>query len=167
MTALSYNQALSKAMAICSKAEKCVSDIQQKLNDWGIEQADAQKIIKTLIAEKFIDEERYTRYFVRDKFRFNHWGKVKIVFMLKSKKIPATLIDEALQEIDNEVYIELLVKLLKEKATKTKFVNEYDKKGKLVRFAQSRGFEFEVINVALQSLNSKKKDFQGEPYGDY
>lgn len=139
-------------MSICSKAEKCISDIQQKLNDWGIEQADAQKIIKTLIEEKFIDEERFVRYYVRDKFRFNQWGKVKIVFMLKSKKIPATLIDEALQEIDDEVYLELLVKLLKEKATKSKFVNEYDKKGKLVRFAQSKGFEFEVINEALKSI---------------
>jgi regulatory protein len=152
MTALNYNQALSKAMAICSKAEKCVSDIQTKLNEWGIEFADTQKIIKTLIAEKFIDEERFTRYFVRDKFRFNQWGKVKIVFMLKSKKIPATLIEDALQEISDEAYLELLVKLLKDKEKKTKFVNEYDKKGKLIRFAQSKGFEFEVINEALKSI---------------
>jgi regulatory protein len=152
MTALNYNQVLSKAMSICSKAEKCVSDIQIKLDGWGIEFADAQKIIKTLIAEKFIDEERYTRYFVRDKFRFNQWGKVKIVFMLKSKKIPPVLIDEALQEINDEAYLELLVKLLKDKAKKTKFVNEYDKKGKLIRFAQSKGFEFEVINEALKAI---------------
>jgi len=153
MTTPTYNQALSKAMAICSKAEKCVSDIQQKLNDWGIEQADAQKIIKTLIAEKFIDEERFTRYFVRDKFRFNQWGKVKIVFMLKSKKIPATLIEDALQEISDEAYLELLVKLLKDKVKKTKFINEYDKKGKLVRFAQSKGFEFDVISQALKIIS--------------
>jgi regulatory protein len=152
MTTPNYTQALSKAMAICSKAEKCIFDIQTKLDEWGIEKADAQKIIKTLIAEKFIDEDRYTRYFVRDKFRFNQWGKVKIVFMLKSKKIPATLIEDALQEISDEAYLELLVKLLEDKAKKTKFVNEYDKKGKLVRFAQSRGFEFEVINEALKSI---------------
>jgi regulatory protein len=145
-------QALNKAMAICSKAEKCVSDIQTKLDEWGIEKADAQKIIKTLIDEKFIDEDRYARYFVRDKFRFNQWGKVKIVFMLKSKKIPATLVEDALQEISDEVYLELLLKLLKDKSRKTKFVNEYDKKGKLVRFAQSKGFEFEVINEALKSI---------------
>jgi len=152
MTSISYGQALSKAMAICSKAEKCVFDIQQKLNDWGIEYDDTQKIIKTLISEKFIDENRYTRYFVRDKFRFNQWGKVKIVFMLKSKKISITLIEDALQEISDEAYLEQLVKLLKDKAKKTKFVNEYDKKGKLIRFAQSKGFEFEVINEALKSI---------------
>jgi regulatory protein len=152
MSEITVQQALSKAMTICSKAEKCVSDIQQKLNDWGVEAAEAQKIIKTLIAEKFIDEERYARYFVRDKFRFNQWGKVKIVFMLKSKKIPSSIIDEALQEIDEETYLDLLVKILQDKAKKTKFLNEYDKKGKLIRFAQSRGFGFEVINEALKKV---------------
>ncbi len=147
-----YGQALSKAMALCSKSEKCVSDIQQKLNDWGVEPADAQKIIKTLIAEKFIDEERYVRFFVRDKFVFNQWGKVKIAFMLKSKKVPAALVGEALRGIDDEAYLDLLVKLLEDKSKKTKFVNEYDRKGKLVRFAQSRGFEFDTIEKALAEL---------------
>jgi regulatory protein len=147
-----YAQALSKAMAICSKAEKCVSDIQQKLNGWGVEPADAQKIIKNLIAEKFIDEERYVRFFVRDKFVFNQWGKVKIAFMLKSKKVPAALVEEALRGIDDEAYLDLLVKLLGDKSKKTKFVNEYERKGKLVRFAQSRGFEYDTIEKALAEL---------------
>ncbi len=151
-----YGQALSKAMALCSKSEKCISDIQQKLNDWGVEPVDAQKIIKNLIAEKFIDEERYVRFFVRDKFVFNQWGKVKIAFMLKSKKIPSSIIEEALiNGIDDEAYLDLLVKLLSDKLKKTKFVNEYDMKGKLVRFAQSRGFEFETIGKALTELKKK------------
>ena len=152
MTTLNYQQALSKTMALCSKAEKCVSDIQQKLDNWGVEPADAQKIIETLIAERFIDEERYARYFVRDKFRFNQWGRVKIAFMLRSKKIPAILIEEALLEIEDEAYFELLSKLLNDKARKTKFINEYDKKGKLIRFAQSKGFEMEAINEAMKRL---------------
>jgi regulatory protein len=149
MNEITVQQALSKAMALCSKAEKCVFDIQQKLEEWGVEQADIQKIIHVLKAERFIDEERYARYFVRDKFRFNQWGKVKIVYMLRQKKIAPSLIEEALQEIDEQVYLDLLVKLLKDKSRKTKFINEYDKKGKLIRFAQSRGFGFEEINEAL------------------
>lgn len=150
-----YGQALSKAMALCSKSEKCIWDIQQKLNDWGVEPAEAQKIIKNLIAEKFIDEERYVRFFVRDKFVFNQWGKVKIAFMLKSKKVPASLIEEALRGIDHEAYLDLLVKLLGDKSKKTKFVNEYDRKVKLVRFAQSRGFEFDTIEKALDELKKR------------
>ncbi|HNW51433.1 MAG TPA: regulatory protein RecX [Prolixibacteraceae bacterium] len=149
---ITVQQALSRAMEICSKSEKCISDIQQKLNDWGVEPADAQKIIKTLIAEKFIDEERYVRFYVRDKFRFNQWGRVKIAFMLRSKKIASGLIDIALQEITEEAYTELLTILLTDKSKKIRFVNDFDRKGKLTRFAQSKGFEFEVINEVLKSI---------------
>jgi len=145
-------QALSKCMAICSKAEKCISDIQKKMDGWGVDPAKTQEIIKTLIDEKFIDEDRYARFFVRDKFRFNQWGKVKIGYMLKIKKINQYLIEDALNEIDEDAYLEMLVKLLKDKARKTKFKNEYDKKGKLFRLAQSKGFGFEEINEALKSI---------------
>ena len=72
--------------------------------------------------------------------------------MLKSKKVPAALVGEALRGIDDEAYLDLLVKLLEDKSKKTKFVNEYDRKGKLVRFAQSRGFEFDTIEKALAEL---------------
>jgi regulatory protein len=149
---MTYNQALSKAMAICSKAEKCISEIETKLQTWEVTSDDSKKIIKTLIAEKFIDEERYARYYVRDKFRFNQWGKVKIGFMLKSKRLPSELIHDALDEIGDESYLEMLTETLRDKARKTKFVNEYDKKAKLYRFAQSRGFEYEVIGRAISGI---------------
>jgi regulatory protein len=155
---MTYNQALSKAMAICSKAEKCISEIETKLQSWEVTSEDSKKIIKTLIEEKFIDEERYARFFVRDKFRFNHWGKVKIGFMLKNKRLPSQLIHDALEEIGEEVYLEMLSGILRDKARKTKFVNEYDKKAKLYRFAQSRGFESEVIGTALKKIDKKFDD---------
>jgi regulatory protein len=149
---ITYDQTLSKAMAICSKAEKCVSDIQKKLDDWDVEPADAKKIIKTLIEEKFIDETRYACYFVRDKFRFNKWGKIKIAYMLKIKKLASEIIQNALDEIGEEVYMEALSGMLHEKARKTRFVNEYDKKAKLYRFAQSRGFENEAIGEVMKRM---------------
>jgi regulatory protein len=150
---ISYENALSKAMSICSKAEKCISEIQEKLRDWDVAPTDAQKVIETLINERFIDEERFALFFVRDKFKFNQWGKVKIAFMLKSKRFPADLIQQSLDDIDDDEYQELLEKLLREKARKTKFVNEYDKKAKLYRFAQSRGFENETIGMALKNID--------------
>ncbi len=107
-----------------------------------------------MINERFIDEERYARYFVRDKFRFNQWGRVKIAFMLKTKKIQPELIRQSLDAIDEDEYQELLGKLLREKTRKTKFINEYDKKGKLYRFAQSRGFENEAIGTALKNIDA-------------
>lgn len=143
---------MQKAMAICAKSEKCLSDIEEKLHQWNVSEPEIGKILSELVEQKFIDENRFASFYVRDKFRFNQWGKIKISFMLKAKKIPHSTIDNALSGIDPEQYLETLKKLLKEKARNTKFVNEFDKKGKLTRFARGRGFEFDVINEALKSF---------------
>jgi regulatory protein len=145
-------QALSKAMAICSKSEKCIFDIQKKLDAWEISPANAQEIIEQLIEEKFIDEERFTRYYVRDKFRFNKWGKQKLTYMLKGKRIPEKIIKKELAAINLDEYNNMLLKLIQEKACKVKFKNEFDKKSKLIRFAQGRGFEYDAINKAISLI---------------
>lgn len=147
-------QALSKSMAICSKAEKCISEIQQKLNDWEICEDDAAEIIEVLIGQKFIDEQRYANYYARDKFRFNQWGKVKIRYMLSSKGIPNDYIQTALNEIDDSDYSITLFNILQEKNRKTNFKNVFDKKAKLIRYAQSKGFEYESISAELKKIIS-------------
>lgn len=136
-------------MAICSKAEKCVSDIQKKLDNWDVPEQLAARIIDELISQKFIDEDRFTKFYVRDKFRFNQWGKIKISFMLKSKGIHQNQIDDGLAEIGDQEYLETLQNLIQAKLKKIKFKDEYDKKSKLIRFAQSRGFEYDAISKVV------------------
>lgn len=144
--------AYSRCMDLCSKSEKCISEILKKLEQWEIAPDKANKIIVQLVDEKFIDEKRFALYYARDKFRFNQWGKVKIAFMLKGKEISAEHIQRALDQIDEQEYDEMLLGMLTEKARKTKFLNDYDKKGKLTRFAQSRGFEYNLILKALHFI---------------
>ena len=153
MRELNYQQALSKTMAICSKSEKCISEIETKLKSWNISNDNVDKIIDELIAQKFIDEERFTAYYIRDKFRFNRWGKVKIRYMLSGKGIPATMINTAIEEeISEESYLETLSQLLSDKQRSIKSDSEFETKAKLIRFAQSRGFEYDAINKALSTI---------------
>ena len=81
-----FNTALVKAMAECSRREFCSYDIHNKLRLWGIGNTDSEKIIGILIKENFINETRYATAFVKDKFRYNKWGKVKIASNLKLKE---------------------------------------------------------------------------------
>ena len=97
---LSPQEALHKAAAYCSSGEQCCYDISEKLKKWGIEDSEASKIIEYLIKQRFIDEARYAKGFTNDKFRFNKWGRTKIAYALRLKKIPETLIDEALYNIN-------------------------------------------------------------------
>lgn len=144
------NAALSKCMDLCSRSEKCAFDIRKKLSDWEISSHDAQKIIDELISQRFIDDERFARIYALDKFRFNHWGKVKIAFQLRHKNITDSAIYNALDQIDDTVYLEKLKEMLKQKSPKIKAQSDFEKKAKLIRFAQGRGFEYDLISKALR-----------------
>ncbi len=149
---MNYKQALLKAMQLCSKAEKCSADLLTKLKDWGVSSEDQQKLIAHLREERFIDDERFATLYVREKFTFNQWGKIKIGYMLKGKQLPEALIHEALDTIDPAAYLETLTSLLSQKAHSIKCSDPYERKAKLTRFAQSRGFGFEEINQALKQI---------------
>ncbi|MBE9467548.1 MAG: RecX family transcriptional regulator [Bacteroidetes bacterium] len=142
---ISEEKALKKASLICSKQEKCKFDIKKKLIDWEQKSDSINRIINSLEKDKFIDEKRYSSFYVRDKFRFNKWGKIKIRFTLRQKSIPEKYIYAALNEIDNKEYIKTLEKEIQKKQKLIKYENDYELKNKLLRFAESRGFEKDLI----------------------
>ncbi len=147
---IQYQKALNKAMYLCSKTEKCKSDLRQKLYDWKVNPTDYDKIISQLEEQKFIDEERFVKYYVREKFEFNKWGKIKIRTMLVSKKIPEKIINQELEKISKEKYLEILTGLIEQKRKLIKNTDEYAIKNKLLRFAASKGFELDLILSILK-----------------
>ncbi|MDR3652033.1 MAG: regulatory protein RecX [Paludibacter sp.] len=148
----SLEELLHKAASYCSISEHCISEVEEKLTAWCVSCDDKPIIIKRLIAEDFINEKRYCAYFVKDKFRFNKWGKIKITYALKQKGLSNELINSALTTIDDGEYEELLASILKTKLTGLKYEFEYEKQGKLFRFAQSRGFENNVIERVIRTI---------------
>lgn len=149
MKEYSKQEAYSRATALCSKSEKCISDIRKKLFDWHVEQDDHNEVIDDLVTNKYINEERFATYYVRDKYRFNGWGRVKIHHHLSQKQIPSALIESALEEIDGEVYKEKLQHALAIKNRSIKTADKYERRNKLMRFAAGRGFSMEEIKRAL------------------
>jgi regulatory protein len=143
-------KAYLKAATLCSQSEKCRTDILEKLKQWGLSTEAAVPVIDRLISEKYLDDERFARAYVKDKFRFNRWGKQKITFMLRAKEISAEIVEMALAEIEDSDYSEDLRKLIEEKAKTIKAKDKYDKRNKLMRFALGRGFESSQIYAALK-----------------
>lgn len=145
MTEFTETEALNRLAAYCSTAEHCRSEVAEKLQRWGIAYDVIDRIIERLEQEKFIDEERYCRAFIRDKYRFAKWGKVKIGEALVLKKIPRYTFATYLNEIDEEEYLGILNNLLASKRKSVHAENEYELNNKLIRFALSRGFEMKDI----------------------
>ena len=148
---MTFEEALVKASNICARQEKCVFDIEKKLKDWEVAPEVGFKVVDQLIKEKFIDEERYIRFYVKDKFLFNRWGKIKIRWQLKAKQIYGSVVDEALLQIDEDEYKSALAQLLIQKRRNIKDDDKYKIKASLIRYASSRGFEPDLIYQVLDS----------------
>jgi len=147
-----YKASLSKAMALCSRREYCPEDIRLKLQSWGMGENDTGRVIEILIKENFLNENRFAEAFVKDKFNYNKWGKVKIAAHLKMKKIPSGIIRSALDCIDDEIYRKTLSDLIVSHRRSVKAKNQYDLKGKLLRFGLSKGFESSLLYELLNEM---------------
>ena len=146
------NILLNKAAIYASRCEHCESEVREKLLGWGASSEETDEIMTYLIKERYIDNQRYANSYTRDKLRFNHWGKYKIGMMLRSKDICNEIIKETLGQIDEEEYLEKLEQILRDKLRSLKYSSEYEKKGKLFKFAQSRGFESSTISKVIDGL---------------
>lgn len=158
MKETSEPEMLHRAAAYCSAAERCIQDVETKIKAAGLPPEASERIIARLLKEKFIDETRFSRSFVRDKLRFNQWGRIKIGYELQRKGISSDLRYEALDTIDESEYRATLLALLKSKKKSTKGKDERDIFSKLLRFAAGRGFEGREAIPCLRQL------FDGNDY---
>ena len=149
---MTTNEALTRAMKLCSTKEYAPAEIEQKLADWGLADAAIPEVIDTLRKEKFLDEFRMARYFANDKLKFNKWGKVKIKFMLQQKKVSREAISDALDQINEESYLKILTEELAKKRKTIKDTDEYQIRAKLFQFASGRGFEGDVVYKMIDKV---------------
>ena len=139
-------------MAQCSRREYCCDDIRNKLISWGVSGNDSEKIIVTLIKENFINEQRFAIAFVKDKFNYNKWGKIKIAAHLRHKRITGEIVKVALDSIDYDVYTKSLKDIITSHRRSVKAKNQYDLKAKLLRYGLSKGFESSLLYEVLDEL---------------
>jgi regulatory protein len=142
---------LTKAQSYCAYRDRCSAEVIQKLRDWGVDQTRIPKIVESLTEDKFLDDRRYAESFAGSKFRLKHWGRNKIAYELRLKKIPSGLISEALESIDETEYATTLQTLITKKSKEVKDPDAYRKKQKIARYLISKGFEAELVFANLKS----------------
>ena len=135
--------------ALCAQAEHCQQEMRDKMRRWGLDETVQNRIIDRLIKERYVDDERYARAFVKDKIRYNKWGRRKVQQALWMKRIDADIQQQVLDEIDEKEYLDVLRPLLRQKRKTIKAENDYELNRKLLRFALSRGFGFDIIRQCL------------------
>lgn len=158
MKELSKQDAFIRLSGLCANAEHCSYDMLQKMKRWGLDEESRTWVIEKLQKEKFIDEERYCRFFVKDKIKYNKWGRRKIEQALWMKRIPTDIQNNVLDEIDDNDYLKVLKPLISNKKKSIKAENEYEANGKLIKFALSRGFSMELIKRCINNTDEYNID---------
>jgi len=143
-------QAYTRLAALCAKSEHCQHDMLEKMRQWGVSEEEQAEVMARLIAERYVDDERFARAFVLDKVRYNKWGRRKVEQALWMKQIDKAIATEALDSVEDEEYLEVLRPLLKQKRKSTKAASEYEMTTKLIRFALQRGFTIDIIKQCIE-----------------
>ena len=142
-------QLLSKLQAQCSRREYCSREVYAKaVKAMEGDEDGAAEILAALVKDGFVDDSRYAAAFARDKASLAGWGPVKITHMLRAKGLPDSIIRQALAEIDASKAEEKLRRLLE--AKRKTLEGDPAWKLKLIRFALSRGYNYDQISSLVR-----------------
>ena len=155
MKYLTKEQALQKLKHYCTYQERSHYEVKQKLYELGVRTNDHDEIIASLIDEDYLNEERFAIQFAGGKFRMKQWGKKKILYALREKKVSDYSIKKALAEINEEDYLEVLKKLAEEKYKLLKDEQYLERKKKTIDYLIQKGYEYDIVNTTLSSLTEK------------
>ncbi len=146
-------------MRYCAYQDRATAELKRKMYEWGADPKQIEEIIKEMQYEHFIDDERFSRSYVSGKHRSNKWGRLMIRQGLVQKQIDQNLIDESLSTLDYQEYIATLRALLSKKANSlANDLSYYEKKGKLIRYAASKGFEQDLIMKLCDEIISAENE---------
>ena len=148
----STTQALAALQRLAARSEKSSGDAMRLMQRWGVPETERRGVLARLIKERFIDDRRYAEAYVREKSRLAGWGERKIAMQLRAKGISQEIVKQALGAIDGDSQRLRLEDKLRRKLKSIKAVNDYELRGKLLRYALSLGYDYDTSSDAVQSV---------------
>ncbi len=149
MTQKTEQEAYLTLAALCAQAEHCQWEMTERMQRWQLDDEAQARVMQRLVKERYVDDERYARAFVKDKVRYNKWGRRKVEQALWQKHIAEDIRQQVLDEVGDDEYASVLRPLLEQKRRSTRANSDYEMNQKLTRFALGRGFTFDVIRQCL------------------
>ena len=154
----SEKEAYLTLAALCAQAEHCQWEMLEKMRRWEMPEEAQARVMQRLVKERYVDDERYAQAFVKDKIRYNKWGRRKVDQALWQKHIDEDIRKRVLDEVDDDEYLKVLRPLLKQKRKSTKANSDYELNQKLMRFALGRGFTFDIIRQCIDVEEEPEED---------
>ena len=152
---MTFDEALERCRFFAAKGECCTYDMEQKMRNWGVQQSDIQRVIASLTDERFVDDQRYATAYVRDKTRFNHWGRIKTTLMLRQKHIDKQTINQAFDELPKSDYQKAFAAERDKKMRQLRALKPFERNRKTAAYLIQKGFEPDMV---FKNLNVEDAD---------
>ena len=154
----SAEQALTALMRLCARSEKSSGDALRLMRTWEVAECERQGVLQKLIDQRFIDDRRYAEAYTREKSSLAGWGERKIALQLRQKGVARDIIVEVLASINGDEQSQRLVDKLSRKMRSTKAASEYELRGKLLRYALSLGYDYDMAIEAIGRVISERAE---------
>lgn len=146
-----FEEIKQKLINYCVYQDRCHAEVEQKMREFMLIPEAKDEILLYLIQENYLNEERFTRSYIRGKFSIKHWGRNKIRINLKQKQVSEKLINSCFDEIDEEDYFKAIKKIFEDYYSKQGGLQEYQKRSKTIKYLIGRGFEYDIIMQAIEN----------------
>ena len=140
-----FDEIKQKIVNYCVYQDRCHAEVEQKMKEFLLIPEAKEEILLYLIKENYLNEERFTRSYVRGKFYIKKWGRNKIKVNLLQKGISEKLIIKAYDEIDERDYQDAIRDFIEKLVPTYKGLKEYQKKQKIIKYLLSKGYEYDLI----------------------
>ena len=150
-------QALQSLMRLCSRSEKSTGDALRLMRTWGVPEAEQRGVLNKLIADRYIDNRRYAEAYTREKSQLAGWGERKIAMQLRLKGVERETISAVLAELmEDDSIVERLREKLSKKLRTIKAANDYELRGKLLRYALGLGYDYDIASEVVDEVVKRK-----------
>lgn len=143
---------IEKIQAYCLYQERCVREVKNKLFSLKVSSKSANDIIEYLIDNDYLNEERYSQMFVQGKLRIKKWGRIKLRHELKLKGVNTKIIDNKINQISEEEYLNYFDQFSTNKIKYLKGSID-QKKRSFINYFTYRGWENSLIYEKLKDIN--------------
>ena len=150
-------QALQSLMRLCARSEKSTGDALRLMRTWGVPEAEQRGVLNKLLADRYIDNRRYAEAYTREKSQLSGWGERKIAMQLRLKGVERETISAVLAELmEDDSMAERLREKLQRKLRSTKAANDYELRGKLLRYALGLGYDYDMAAEVVDRVAKQK-----------
>lgn len=140
------------ALRIIERSYKTEKEMEERLLEKGYDAESICSVLSFLKEYNFINDESYTKMFIKDKIKTQ--GSQKIKYALIRKGIDRDIIDNLLLDVDKDQETEVLKELAIKKYNQLikRENDKYKLRDKLCRFLISRGYDYSKVKDVLREV---------------